>query len=178
MTIKYAEIVISRNIQEESWLSYFKNLLGEENRTTENDTIIISFDDGTITDTKSAFVDKQFKFGCKSYRTIYPAYFKNPRKDFMLFLKEASFKDGNLRMDFKDIFKDDPKYTTVKKTPSIYNAIYHSILTNKELFSIIKKGNHHCYLLAYDDDYFDKSDIIYFIHRLFTDTFIYSYDKF
>lgn len=177
MTIKYAEITISRNLQEESWLSYFKNLIGEEDIITENDTIIISFDDGTITDTKSAFVDKQFKFGGKSYRTVYPTYFKNPSKEFILFLKDPTYRDGALRMDFKNIFKDDPKYTTVKKTPSVYNAIFHSILTHKELFSLIKNGNNYRYLLAYDDDYFDKSDIIYFIHIIFTSAFIYNNDN-
>ena len=45
MPIKYAEITIVRNLEKESWLSYFKNLIGEENIITNNDTIIISFDD-------------------------------------------------------------------------------------------------------------------------------------
>lgn len=174
MPIKYAEITISRNLQEESWLSYFKNLIGEENIITNNDTIIISFDDGTITDTKSAFIDKLFEFGHKTYQSIFPMYFKNPSKNSTLFLKQPTYRDGALRMDFNNIFKDDPKYTTVKKMPSVYNAIYHSVLTYKELFSLIKNGNNHRYLLAYDDDYFDKSDIIYFIHILFTDTIAYN----
>jgi len=176
MPIKYAEITISRSLEEETWLSFFKNLIGQEDITTENDTIIISFDNGTITDTKSAFVDKQFKFGCKSHRTIYPAYFENPSKKFILFLNDPTYRDGAMYMNFNDIFKDDPKYKTHKKTPSTYNAIFHS-LPNKDLLSVIKNGNHHRYLLAYDDEYFDKSDIIYFIHILFTGTFIYDNDK-
>ena len=177
MTIKYAEITISRNLQEESWLSYFKNLIGEENIITNNDTIIISFDDGTITDTKSAFIDKLFEFGYKTYQSIFPMYFKNPSKKSTLFLKQPTYRDGALRMDFKNIFKDDPKYTTIKKMPSVYNAIYHSVLTYKELFSLIKNGNNHRYLLAYDDEYFEKSDIIYFIHLIFTDTIAYNNEK-
>ena len=60
MPIKYAEITIVRNFKKESWLSYFKNLIGEENIITNNDIIIISFDDGTISETTRELIDKQF----------------------------------------------------------------------------------------------------------------------
>lgn len=172
MPIKYAEITISINLEQQSWLSYIQNLIGEENIITENDTIIISFDDGTITDTKSAFVDKQFSFGFKNFKTNYPIWLKKSDSKAMLFLKGPTFKNGFMYMNFNNIFKDEPKYATIKKMPSIYNTIYYSL--NKELFSLIKNGNNQCYLLAYDDDYFDKSDINYLIHTIFTNTFKYN----
>ena len=72
MPIKYAEITIIRNWKKESWLSYFKNLIGEEDIITNNDTIIISFDDGTVSDTKSNDANKQFEMGLKHYYNGYP----------------------------------------------------------------------------------------------------------
>lgn len=178
MPIKYAEITISRNLEEETWLSYFKNLLGEENIITKSDTIILSFDDGTINDTKSELVDKQFEFGfgIKSHRSVYPIYFKKNDKK-LLFLQDPSFKDGCMYMDFNPIFEDSAKYATLKRVPSTYNTIYYSISMNQQLFAIVKIGNNHRYLLAYDDDYFDKSDINYFINAIFTDTFPYDNKK-
>lgn len=170
MPIKYAEITISRNLEEESWLSYFKNLIGEENIITDNDTIIISFDDGYITDTKSVLVDKKFDFGVKCPNSVYPIYFNKPDKH-LLSLEPARLRDGNKYMTFNNIFKDDPKFATIIKVPSVYNTIYHVSGTERQYLSVLKNGHNHRYLLAYDDSYFDKSDLIYFIHKLFTDSF-------
>jgi hypothetical protein len=171
MPIKYAEITISRNLEKESWSSFFKNLIGHEDIITNNDTIIILFDDGTVTDTKDELIDKQFKFGPKGYQQDYPIHFEKPDKR-TLFLKRPIIKDGFMKMDFKPIFKDYPKYYTSKKESSIYNVIYQDICVG-EVFAIIKNGYNHRYFLAYDDSYFDKSDIIYFVNILFTNSFTY-----
>ena len=73
-------------MEEESWFSYFKNIAGKEDIITINDTIIILFDDGTISDTKCDLVDKQFKFGPKDYhRDNYPIYFQNEDKNYTFF---------------------------------------------------------------------------------------------
>ena len=173
MPIKYAEITISRNLEEETWLSYFKNLIGEENIITNNDTIIISFDDGYITDTKSVLVDKHFEFGRKGYQTDYPIYFNKPEKHLLL-LQQPVLRNGSMYMNFNDIFKDDPNFATIIKTPSIYNTIYQICGTDKQFFALAKNGHNYRYLLAYDDSYFDKSDINYFIHTIFTDSYTYS----
>jgi hypothetical protein len=180
MPIKYAEISIVRNLEKESWLSYFKNLIGEENIITNNDTIIISFDDGTISETKHDLVDKQFKFGPQSYYSdIYPIYFEKLNKP-TLFLKSPIlqrvteprnlFSYTILKLDSKLIFKDYKNHNTLKKEPSIYNVIYHT--GNHQVLAIVKNGLQTRYVLAYDDDYFDKSDINYFVDCLFTNTFI------
>jgi len=181
MPIKYAEITIVRNLEKESWVSYFKNLIGEENIITNNDTIIISFDDETISDIKSDLVDKQFKFGPKGYRQDYPLYFKKEDKNNTFFLKTPRvervteprnlFSYTVLKLDSRPIFKDYKNHSTLKKEASIYNAIYHTGVN--EVLAIVKNGNNHRYVLAYDDDYFDKSDINYFVNMLFTNSFTY-----
>jgi hypothetical protein len=175
MSIKYAEITIIRNLKEESWLNYFKNLIGEEDIITNNDTIIISFDDGTVSDTKSNDANKQFEFGPKNYYTNYPMYFKKEDKDYTVFLKTVTvervkeprglFSYTILKLDSRPIFKDYPNYNTLKKEPSIYNAIYES--KGNDIFALAKIGTNFKYLLAYDDSYFDKPDICYFINYVF-----------
>ena len=127
MPIKYAEITIVRNLDEESWLSYFKNLIGQEDTITNHDTIIISFDDGTISDTKRELVDKQFKFGPKGYRQDYPIYFEKEGKNNTFFLKNPIiqrvteprnlFSYTILKLDSKLIFKDYKNHNTLKKDP-------------------------------------------------------------
>jgi hypothetical protein len=172
MTIKYAEITIVRNLEEETWLSYFKNLIGQEDIITGNDTIIISFDDGTLSETKRELIDKQFKFGPKCYYQNYPIYFEKPGKH-IVFLKRPIIKeDGYLKIDFKPIFKNYRNFNTSKKEPSMYNAIYQDMCIG-ELLAIVKKGYNQQYLLAYDDEYFDKSDINYFVNIIFTNAFTY-----
>jgi hypothetical protein len=171
MPIKYAEITIVRNVEEETWFSYFKNLMGHEDIITNNDTIIISFDDGSVSDTKDKLTDKQFKFGPKAYYQNCPIYFNKLDKH-TIFLKHPEIKDGNLKIDFKPIFKDYKNFNTSKKEPSIYNAIYEDMCYG-ELLSVVKNGYNHRYFLAYDDSYFDKSDINYFVNILFTNSFTY-----
>jgi hypothetical protein len=181
MPIKYVEITIVKNLEEESWFSYFKNLIGQEDIITNKDTIIISFDDGTISDTNRDLVDKKFKFGPQSYHQDCPIYFKKEGKDNTLFLKTPIiqrvteprnlFSYTVLKLNFKLIFKDYKNHNTLKKEPSIYNVIYHTGVN--EVLAIVKNGLQTRYLLAYEDSYFDKSDINYFINCLFTNTFNY-----
>lgn len=180
MPIKYAEITIVRNLKEESWLSYFKNLIGDEDIITDKDTIIISFDDGTVSDTNNKFVNEQFEIGSKSYHyefSSYPIYFNKKDKN-TLFLKAPILEEVTdtrgffsymvKKLDSKHIFKDYKNCNTLKKEPSIYNVIYTS--RGIDIFALVKISSNFKYLLAYDDSYFDKSDIEYFVKCIFTDT--------
>jgi len=185
MPIKYAEITIVRNLNEESWLSYFKNLIGDEDIITNNDTIIISFDDGSISDTNNKLVNEQFEIGPKSYHyqfSSYPIYFNKKDKN-TVFLKAPILEEVKeprnlfsymvLKLDSRDIFKDYKNCNTLKKEPSIYNVIYEDNVIG-DLFALVKIGSNFKYLLAYDDSYFDKSDIRYLVNCIFTNTFTYS----
>lgn len=165
MPIKYAEVTIVRNLEQESWFTYFKNLIGEENIITDNDTIIILFDDGSVSDCKDE--NERFEMGPKSVYSTYPIYFNKINKD-TVFLKTPRVEKDVLKLDFKPIFKDYPNYSTLKKEPSIYNAIYES--NDIDIFALIKRVSNQ-YLLAYEDSYFEKSDIEYFVHSTFISTF-------
>ena len=168
MTIKYANVIINRDLEQESWVNYFKRWVGEENIVNENDTIIILFEDGSICDVKAEHVDKQFEMGQSGFRSIFPFYF-NKKGEKTLFLKTPKLKECGLTLDFKPIFKDNKDYGSLHKVPSSLNAIYHSI-NSSEMFAIIKYGtndNSPRYLIAYDDEYFERPDIIYFVNYIF-----------
>ena len=168
-SIKYAEITIIRNLQEESILNYFNRLLGNENNTNENDTIIILFDDETISDVKIEYNNK-LKLGPTDFRTYFPSYIIIKDKP-IFYYKSPNEVNGIKKLNFRSIFANNKKHLTTKKETSIYNIIYYNLINNNEVFAIIKiKSNEEKprYLLAYDDKYFEKDDIIYLVNYIFS----------
>ena len=116
MTIKYAEITIIINTEKESILNYFNRLLlSDENTTTDNDTIIILFDDGIICDVKKECKNKNINIimGPRSFKTNSPIYFEIKDKTF--FSKSPTFGHNGLRLDCKPIFANNKKHITTKK---------------------------------------------------------------
>jgi hypothetical protein len=73
------------------------------------------------------------------------------------------------KLNSNHIFKDYKNSNTLKKEPSIYNVIYESESIN--MFALVKIGSNFKYLLAYEDTYFDKSDIEYFVNCIFINLF-------
>ena len=167
MPIKYAEIVIVRNLEEEGWFNYCKRMIGNENIVYDNDTIIILFEDGTMTDTRSEYVDKHAKMGPTVFQRVYPTYFNIKDKE-MMFYKGPTIVNGMKTLDFKPIFKNNPKFLTLSKVASIYNVIYTSI--RNETFAIVKNNSNEKsprYSVAYEDTHFDRSDIVYLVEYIF-----------
>jgi hypothetical protein len=169
MPIKYAEITIIRNLKEETIINYFNRLLGNENITNNNDTIIILFDDSTISDVKKEYIDKKFKIGPIGYLSSYPIYFEieNIGK---IFFKLPTEVNGIKKLDFNPIFINNQKYSTIKKETSGFNIIYYKMIGN-DVFAIVRiKSNEEKprFLLAFDDGYFKKDDIIYLVNYIFS----------
>ena len=185
MPIKHAEITV---VFEDNMMNSVNRLLGLENALAENDRIIISFDDdGYVCDTKDKCIikllldddgfvcDKKkegaakiFKIGPPGFQKIFPVYFNIG--DHLLIKNKIS---NNKVLDYKRLFKHNIKSTTTVKVPSIYNVIYHAIL-NIDVFAIVKiKSNEKTprYLLAYDDVYFERADVIYFVNCMFKHLF-------
>jgi hypothetical protein len=173
MPIKYAEIIIIINTEKESILNYFNRLLlSDENTTTDNDTIIILFDDGTIHDVKKEYDTKlhnPIKMGPRSFKTNSPIYFEFKDKTF--FSKSPTLGHNGLKLDFKPIFANSQKFLTSKKESSCYNCIFKK--GNNELLAIARQKSSSAkprFLLAYDDEYFEKEHIIYFVNDIFSIT--------
>ena len=167
MPIKYAEITIIKNLEKESIFEYFSRLIQIEIVVNDYDTIIILFDDETTHDVKKEYTDK--KFIMLSSNIVYPYNFNIEGITNTFFYKEPKVIDNNLKTDFKKIFKNNPKYFTSNKEASIYNVIYY-VVPDIEVFSIVKISSNEIkprYLLAYDDMYFKKDDIIYFVQNIF-----------
>jgi len=174
MPIKYAEITIIINTEKETMINYFNRLLGNENETTDNDTIIILFDDGIICDVKKEY-NTNIKMTTTSSLSRYfplPIYFEIEDTNETFFSKTPTVDyNGNLRLDSKPIFANNKKHITTKKEPSVYNSIYER--GNNEVLSIVKiksSKEKPQFLLAYDDEYFKKDNIIYFVNYIFSIT--------
>ena len=193
MPIKHAEITISRNLEKETWICYYKRLLGEENIVNDNDTLIILFDDGTICDVKSENKKSEnkksenkksennknkFTMGPRSFDSHLPLYFEIKDKN-TFFSKEPSQLNGIMTLSYNTIFANNNKYLTSKKEPSVYNSIYYMNFYDKKIQDINKNDvlaivriksseENPRFLLVYDDDYFEKNDIIYFINYIFS----------
>ena len=110
MPIKYAEITTIFNLEKETMMNYFNRLLlKNENQTTDNDTIIILFEDGIICDvTKectSTKINNIMEMGPKGFRSYLPLYFEMKDTNNTLFSKKSpQYNNGILLLDFKLIF--------------------------------------------------------------------------
>ena len=173
--MKYAEITIIINTEKETMINYFNRLfLGNENKTNDNDTIIILFDNGTISDVKKEFenTNTNIIMGPRSFKTNVPLYFEITNTNETFFSKIPTVDcNGELRLNSKPIFANSQKFLTTKRESSAYNCIFKR--GDNEVFSIVKikssKGKP-MFLLAYDDEYFKKEHIIYFINCIFSIT--------
>lgn len=173
MSIKYAEITIIRNIEEENIFRGIIRYFGYENITNDKDTIIIVFDDGTMYDIKDEYENKDFKFAVTGYNHNFPIYFEIRDKKTTLFYKSPKYVDDKKKLDFNPIFKGCKNYDKNQVIASIYNIIYEDI-HKKDQFGIVRlKSNEEKprYKLAYNDSIFDKSDMIYLTDCIFKQIF-------
>ena len=166
MSIKYAEITIIRNLEEESIFRGLFRVLGYENTTIDKDTIIINFDDGTICDIKDEYIDKKYDFSLLGEDHWFPILFKKVKDTLpIIFFKRPKVENGVRKLNFQNIFKDCKNYNQKQIQSSKYNIIYQTY-NDIEIFAICRiKSNEEKprFLLAYDGNWFDRSDIIYLI---------------
>lgn len=167
MSIRYCEITIIRNLEEESIFSSVGRFFGMETSLTDNDTIIITFDDETICDVKNEYVDKKYEFSQSVNNNKFPIYFAfgHHRK---AFYRNPIIKNNVSTLNTGNLYNNYKKYNEMKYIPSTYNIIYTS--GSSEIFGILKlKSNEEKprYLLAYDETKFDRTDIIYLTNCIF-----------
>lgn len=173
MPIKYAEITIIINEEKETMTNYFNRILfGNQNKINENDNIIILFDDESIYDIKNIKSHKHFEMGPEYYQRAGPMWFEMKPVEYSFFSKKPTETNGILKLDFKPIFSNSQKFLTSKRDASEFNVIYYHILKkDDDLLAIVKIKSSTTkprFLLAYDDTYFEKEDIIYFINYIFS----------
>lgn len=168
MTIKYADVTVIRNVEEESIFRIIERYFGYENYANNSDTIIIQFDDGSIYDTRHDYINKMFAFGILGHISQFPLYF-DTTKGTTLYYKEPYEENGERQIKVHSILKN---YSQFKKQPSqssSFNVVYEDI-NKKEKFAILKivsSEEKPRYIVAYDDTLFDKFDIIYLVDYMF-----------
>lgn len=169
MTIKYAEITIIRNLEEEHIFRSISRYFGYENTSNNTDIIIMTFDDGSICDIKDEYIDKKFEFSVLGHDHNFPIYFKIDEEKRTLFYKNPDVKDNQKKLDFNKIFKNYNKnFNNHSRQASEYNMIYETY-DKIELFAICRiKSNEEKprFILAYNDN-FNRSDVIYLVDCIF-----------
>ena len=156
MPIQYAEIFI--NLKRKTYSNYFKSLIGNDISFSEDDTIILSFDNGDVSDTREA-ERKEICGSQLSWKwSHFPKYLQLDSK--MLMMGPIMIYDNDMvKMNFSSIFKNNPKCSTNNRDSSIYNVIY--CLQGVDVFAILKmKSSNTRFYLAYDDVLFTREDIM------------------
>ena len=111
MTIKYCDITIIRNLEEDSLFNNMQRWFGYDTTISENSDIIILFEDETIYDVKQNLKDYNFKYLIPYYNLI-PSYFERKNKINTYFNKDPFMKNGVktlhgiLFIILKDHYKD------------------------------------------------------------------------
>lgn len=168
MPIKYADVTVIRNIEEESIFKTIERYFGYENYANNSDTIIIQFDDNSICDTTHDYIDKRVKFGILGHRSNFPLYFDTTKGN-NLYYKEPYEENGERQIKLHSILKNYPQFKKQPYQSSSFNVVYEDI-NEKEKFAILKilsSEEKPRYIVAYDDTLFDKSDIIYLVDYMF-----------
>ena len=181
MPIRYAEVTIVLNLEKESYGRAIKRYFGYHSAITEDDTIIIAFDDEVVRNTKDEYVNKEYKFASTKYNnSIFPISFEFGDNR-TAYYKRPSIDDRGLpSLNFRKTFGQSVKYAISKQPrPSERNVIYYlnnfqDMVLEVEVFSILHLQSAKetpRFALAYDDTYFDTSDIIYLVRNFFMETF-------
>ena len=167
MTIKYVEAFIIHDLNNKNIIESIWNLFSEEYEydITNNDTIILKFDDGSIYDIHNIKSNAKINFGPKIDEFNFPSYFtfENIKANF----KVPSIENNKYIMNYNCMIKNyNKKYV---QTASSNNLIY--IYNNKEIYAQSKiKSNKEKpqYIIAYDDSYFDKDNVKFLIKLMLT----------
>ena len=169
--MKYGEITIVYEKDEtESFFSFFGLF---KKRIIKN--IVILFDDGDIYDTKTKYEDKNYDFlwpysGFEG-RSVVPRYFDTKKN--IYFKHEEVTRDGELYLNYDKTVFDNTIYKIDNLHASEYNCIYYKNRSLKKINILyllrLKSSNESPrHVVFYDTDEFNKSEIIYLIHTIFT----------
>jgi len=182
MSIKYCEITIVINTENEDiFTNISRNWFGSETFYPESD-IILTFEDNTICNINDEIQDLKFTF-CQSSSYVLPLFFQVIEKiekikkfSHVYFYKEPiQIEEGENKdkfaLNFSSIFSS--KLCKYKTVSSQFNCIYY-INKNQQVFSILKifsNKNNPRFLLAYDLDEFKQEEIIYLVYCIFKNKF-------
>ena len=167
MPIQYAEIFVI--VKEETYSNYVKSLIGLDVAFTNEDTIILSMSNGDVCDTREAKC-MEILSGPIGGNSILPIYFKLESHTFHMC--RINNVNGLNKMDFSQIFANNPKYVKREPDGSIYNVKYQT-MEEGEVFSIVKLKSSKTprFIMAYDDKWFDTETLMVVVNLLLKDRY-------
>jgi len=167
MSIKYAEISIFYNTEEESIFRTISRFFGYDLSISNIDKIIISFDNDSIYDINELYEKQQIKFGPLGYKHGFPIYFDLENN--YLFYKQPKKENGIFLLNYNNIFKNLKNYSSKHIMPSAFNLIYEdSNKIDKLAIARIKSNDDKPrFKIGYDESKIDKKKLIYLLYTLF-----------
>jgi hypothetical protein len=174
MPINYGELTIIYNKEQKDIFTSLSLWLNNNELSIINKLIFL-FDDGEICEAIDKLKDFKFIFFNNFFSKI-PNYFeknKDIKKSNKVYFSKKSNKNGDSKLDFKQLFSLYTKYDPSINIASYYNMIYYcykSYNIQSEIFGIIRiKSNKNMprFQFAYDSDEFTKEEIVYLINYIF-----------
>jgi hypothetical protein len=157
-SLQYVEVYIIKTTMFHSNMIRF--MYPNYDYISNNDTIIFSFNDGTIIDnTNINETDKEYKIKYYNPGYIYTFYVKNNK------FKLKTLLNGSVReyinYDKNSLFMS-----------SIRNCTYYNVKTQNTSFKIDRLKDDDTsnlkFMVAYDKDIFDKNDVVYLTSKILT----------
>lgn len=176
MTIKFAEISIIRNMNKQCLYNSISRFFGDEGLFSDDDDIVILFDDCTICNIKDEHLKKEIKFSdnyCFHHESDCVTQLAVKINNIRLFLKLCN-KSNSINNKHKNEsyysneLTNHIKYNDSPNEHSTFNMVYRSI--DSHAFELVRKKSSYetpRFLMAYDDTIFGRNDIIYFLDCVF-----------
>jgi hypothetical protein len=181
--LTYAEVTIIKNVDNSNFLNSIQWFLGLDTERiidSEKDIVLMSFENEPPFDTKDRYVD--FKFNIQpcfdNARIMYITYTEEDKRKFY-FSQEPTFSKGRSRLNFSRVTNENPSYKNSDIQPSHYNTIfycYESGIEKDALFiaKLISSDSKPRYVIAYDDNYITKLQVIYLVRTIFLELYIFN----
>lgn len=170
MVLKFGEIYIYHDLNEEYFSNSIFRFFGYETYVDKPSKILMIFDDNNelfdvneyLNSINKTLFNKVNWDGLTLPESFVPTNGKKATH------KKNIIVEGITKQCFKKIFADYKKYKTVKGIPSVYNCIYLNDL--EEIFGILRiqsADETPRFIFAFDDKLMDNQQAVYLINDIF-----------
>ncbi len=170
MVLKYGEIYVHHNQNEEFFTNHVKRFFGWETFVDESSKIIIKHDSSdTIFDVNEYLSSTSNKssilVGNQGIIVNVPETITLANGKIAKYCIPTLDASGVYKQNFKEIFANCPKYKTGKPIASGFNCIYREGI--KQVFSLVRissSEDNPIFIFAYESDFMNEANTVYFIN--------------
>jgi hypothetical protein len=191
--LKYAEVTVIKNVEERTIFNFLQHIFRVDEELIidkEGDQVLMEFYGEPPINTKDHFEDCRFEFTTGFDQGI--LYIKKKDKTNTLFpRKPYTNDDGNLCLSFKEV-TEGPNKHKVRSIPSLKNTVlylnktefvkkevdgvqsYSFVSIEQNCFYLIRIESIEIkprYVVAYDETFFTKKEVIYMVRSILLDLY-------